>query len=63
MSFHYRLYGLRLASDLELPELHPAPPAPPAEIRIVLVPFAPDGAPFQAAPGVYRFTIKGVAHY
>lgn len=27
MSFHYRLYGPHFASDLELPELNPAPPA------------------------------------
>lgn len=71
---HYRLFGLGLASELELPELAEQPPAnqapaPDVVIRRASVPVPPEGSPagyifgpdgtLLNVPEVGRFTIRG----
>jgi hypothetical protein len=64
--FNYGLFGLDLASDLELPELALRPASPEPDVEIVLAEIAGipsvDGVP-QTVDGAASFSIPGVAAY
>ena len=64
--FNYRLFGLDLASDLELPELALIPPGGKPDAEIVLAEVAKaesgNGAP-RSADGLASFSIPEVARY
>jgi len=70
MSFRYQVFGLHLASDLELPELLPTEHEAPIDIDIRLADLSTDlpaAHPIddyqQIAPGAYQFQIRDVARY
>lgn len=70
MTYHYRLFGLAVASDLECPELIAAPADENVDIHITLetVPETID-APLhvnrrvQVGQGVYQFRVDDIARY
>lgn len=68
--FNYHLFGLELASDLELPELAPRPPSGKPDAEIVLdqiaeigsdnsLPRSIDGRASFSVPGVARYAVVG----
>jgi hypothetical protein len=71
MTFRYQVFGLHLASDLELPELLPTAHEAPIDIDIRLADLSTDFAAAhpiddyqQIAPGGgYQFQIRDVARY
>ena len=72
MLYRYQVYGLTLESELECPELAPAPtPADAAvDVRIRLGHVDPElkgavrvGRQRQIAPGIYQVWVEGIARY
>ena len=70
MTHRYQAFGLILSSDLECPELLPAPPGASADVQVRLAPITPcldqTGSgkdQVVVAPGVYQFPVDGVARY
>lgn len=67
--YRHRLYGLEIASDLQLPDAAPGSGAPP-DVEIKLASVAPArglGAPFasalEIAPSLLRFDVPGTARF
>lgn len=61
--FHYRLFGLHVRSDLELPELWPTDPAGEVDVRISLGSGeAPGPGTLLAIEEIARFHVDGGAH-
>ena len=76
MPHQYHLFGLTIASDLELPELLPAPSGVPVDIQVLIEPFSKQidesirlthSAFFhpniQFGHGVFQMDVDGVARY
>ena len=64
--FRYRLFGLTIASDLNLPELETTPPSDPADVHIASKPDAEIGetsADPEAIEGGFEICVGGVASY
>ena len=70
MLYRYHVYGLTLESELECPELAPAPAEAAVDVRIRVGPVEPDlegavkvGQRRQVAPGIYQLWVDGIARY
>jgi hypothetical protein len=70
MLYRYQVYGLTLESEIECPELAPAPAEAAADVRIRVGPVEPDleggvkvGQRRQVAPGIYQLWAEGIARY
>ena len=70
MLYRYHVYGLTLESELECPELAPAPVGPAVDVRIRMGHVEPElegalrmGAQRQVAPGIYQLWVKGIARF
>jgi hypothetical protein len=61
-SFHYRLFGLHVRSELELPELRPADPANPPDVRISLSDGGANTGTVLAVDDVAQFHVSGGSH-
>jgi hypothetical protein len=70
MLYRYHVYGLTLESELECPELAPAPADAAVDVRIRLGHVDPElegavkvGHRVLAAPGIYQIWVEGVARF
>jgi hypothetical protein len=70
MLYRYHVYGLTLESELECPELAPAPADAAVDVRIRVGAVEPDlegsvkvGHRVLAAPGIYHIWVAGVARF
>lgn len=68
--YRYRIHGLTLASEIELPELPAAPVGDEAEIRVVLGEIEPrlpevqaEGPMWMAGGGLFQLEVANVARY
>lgn len=70
MLYRYHVYGLTLESELECPELAPAPDGAAVDVRIRVGHVEPElegavklGQRRQVAPGRYQLWVEGIARY
>ncbi|MFM2007317.1 MAG: hypothetical protein RLZZ09_2972 [Pseudomonadota bacterium] len=70
MLYRYQVYGLTLESEIECPELAPAPAGAAVDVRIRLGHVEPElegsvkvGHRVLAAPGIYQIWVEGVARF
>jgi hypothetical protein len=61
--FRYRVFGLTLASEFELPELHSAEAVDPVDAVIVRAPLPPAEPQLVSGPAGASFEIPGVGRY
>jgi hypothetical protein len=60
--FHYRLFGLNVESELELPELSPVEPSDEPDVRIGITAAGPHPGTLVAIDDVAKFYVEGGLH-
>ncbi|MDQ7993991.1 MAG: hypothetical protein AAGC63_16640, partial [Propionicimonas sp.] len=61
--FHYEVYGLRVASAFELPDLAAGAPEQPPDVSFTDGPRRPAGSPLPAGDVLLDVEVEGTAWY